>query len=584
MVHRFGRLGVAAAAVTMLWLLPAAAQEVPSGAGQLPGSGLPGGTLPGSALPSHIQERLPAQPEAPSVAPPISVGHEQVTAPAGAAALKFRLSSIALEGNHAIATAALSPIWAKDLGHQITLAELFAIADSITVKYRNSGYILARAIVPPQHIANGVARIRVVEGYIDQVHVNGGTPGGKDLVEAIAAHLTEARPLTSAVLERYLLLLNDLPGVGVRSVVAPSATTPGAATLTIDLTQKLESGYVSLDNRGSRYAGPVQSTFDAQINSLFNRYNATEVQFLTTPYRPDELLYGSITHVEPLDSEGTTLSITGNYAATHPESQLAPFAISADSLYLSLLVQHPFIRSRAQNLYGRISVDYRDASTDLYSGSTVLYKDRLRSVRLGGTYNILDPLLGTDEGTLVLSQGLPILNASPSGGPELSHAAGQSTYTKLNLDLSRLQPLGGKWSLLLGASGQYAFEPLLVSEEFGLGGTIYDRAFDPSELLGDDALAGKLELRYSDAPGRRFLKAYQLYTYFDAGEVWILRSPVGDPEHARAESFGIGARFDFNDTFSGSLEGALPIGRAVAAYAPAGGRAPRLFFSLTARF
>jgi hemolysin activation/secretion protein len=550
-------------------------------------SASPGGALgqqvriPGSAEPSRIQERLPPQPSAPPVSPPLTIEREEQAQPAGAESVTFRLTGIVLTGNQAFGESELLPLWRDRLGKEISLADVYAIAEAITVKYRNAGYILARAVVPPQRIEAGVVRIRVVEGYIDKVSISGAATG-RAIVEAIGAHLTAARPITAAVLERYLLLLQDLPGGGVQTVLSPSKTTPGAATLLVVLQPQAVNGFATLDNRGSRFVGPLQTSIGAQFNSLFERFDATQVQFLTTPYRSDQLRYGAVTHVEPVGTEGTVLSLNGSYAETQPGSGLKPLMIDGRSLILSTLVQHPFIRSRSENLFGRISFDFHNTSTDI--GPAVLYRDRLRILRLGGTYNIADGWDGSNEATLVLSQGLPIWHANGSGGEALSRAAGRSDFTKLNLDLSRLQQIEGNWSILVAASGQYAFDPLLVAEQFGLGGTLYDRAFDPSEMLGDSAVAGKIELRYSDAPGFDYLRNFQVYSYFDAGAVWTLRAPVGQRGFQSGESFGIGARIDFTETFSGGLEGSLPIGRRVAAFAPQGGRIPRLFFNMLARF
>jgi hemolysin activation/secretion protein len=539
--------------------------------------------LPGSVEPSRIQERLPPQPSAPPVSPPLTIESTSPTQPAGSENLRFRLTGLTLTGNLAFSEADLLPLWADRLGREISLADVYAIAEAITVKYRNAGYILARAVVPPQRIDAGIVRIRVVEGYIDKVRITGAAEGN-GLVDAIAAHLTETRPLTAAVLERYLLLLQDLPGAGAQTVLSPSATTPGAATLTIALQPHAVNGFTTLDNRGSRFVGPLQASIGGQVNGIFGHFDATQLQFLTTPYRSDQLRYGAVTHIEPIGSEGTVLSLGGSYAETQPGSGLKPLGIDGRSLIASALLQHPFIRSRSENLYGRLSVDLHNTTTDLAQGTLVLYKDRLRILRLGGTYNIADAWQGTNEATLVFSQGLPILHASRDGGPELSRAAGQSDFSKLNLDLSRLQQIDDNWSVLIAASGQYAFNPLLVAEQYGLGGTLYNRAFDPSEMLGDSALAGKIELRYSDTPGLDYLRSYQLYAYLDAGGVWTLRTPPGQQGFQGAESAGVGARLDFSETFAGGIEGTMPIGRRVAAFAPRGGASPRVFFNVIARF
>jgi len=539
--------------------------------------------IPGSAEPSRIRERLPPQPNAPPVAPPVTIEREEPAQPPGAEKIRFRLTAITLSGNQALSDADLAPLWRDRLGQEIALSDVYAIAEAITAKYRNAGYILARTVVPPQQIAAGIVRLRVVEGYIDKVTILG-SPPGRDVIEAIAAHITETRPITAAVLERYLLLLQDLPGAGVQTVLSPSRTTPGAATLSVVAQAEPLSGFTSLDNRGSRFVGPLQASLGGQITNIFNRADATQLQFLTTPYRTDQLRYGAVTHVEPIGDEGMQLSLSGSYAETQPGSFLKGLQIDGRSVIGSGLLQYPFIRSRSQNLYGRVSFDLHNTTVDLFNGAGALYKDRLRIARFGGTYNIADAWQGTNEATFVVSQGLPFLGASRNGSLELSRAAGRSDFTKLNLDLSRTQQIDDNWSVLVAAAGQYAFQPLLVAEQFGLGGTAWDRAYDPAEMLGDSALAGKIELRYSDAPGFDYLRNYQLFTYFDAGGVWTRSAPPGSRPFQGGESAGVGARFELVQNLTGSLEGAVPIGRRVAAFAPHGGRAPRVFFSLTARF
>ena len=45
----------------------------------------------------------------------------------------------------------------------------------MTKAYREAGYVLSRAIVPAQKISGGSIHIAVVEGFIDQVTVQGVT-------------------------------------------------------------------------------------------------------------------------------------------------------------------------------------------------------------------------------------------------------------------------------------------------------------------------------------------------------------------------------------------------------------------------
>ena len=98
-----------------------------------------------------------------------------------------------------------------------------------------------------------------------------------------------------------------------------------------------------------------------------------------------------------------------------------------------------------------------------------------------------------------VSQGLNVLGASDDGDDNLSRVGGRSDFFKVAATAQRVQDLGflkHDLGLLLSVGGQKSANALLSVEEFGLGGTDFGRAYDPSELTGDEALAGRIELRH----------------------------------------------------------------------------------------
>ena len=48
---------------------------------------------------------------------------------------------------------------------------VYSLAQKITAKYGNDGYVLSRAIVPPQNLdpSGAIVTIEVIEGYVDKV-------------------------------------------------------------------------------------------------------------------------------------------------------------------------------------------------------------------------------------------------------------------------------------------------------------------------------------------------------------------------------------------------------------------------------
>lgn len=137
-------------------------------------------------------------------------------------------------------------------------------------------------------------------------------------------------------------------------------------------------------------------------------------------------------------------------------------------------------------------------------------------------------------------------------------------------------------SVLGSVKGQYTNTPLLSGEEFGFGGSQNGRAYDVSEISGDNGVSATLELRYADILGGLFLES-DLYGFYDFGKVWNIDPLSKDKQSASAAGFGI--------------RGELPAGLSVNAYIAfpltksidsppqyAGPDGPRVMFSLRQSF
>ena len=104
----------------------------------------------------------------------------------------------------------------------------------------------------------GTLKIRVVEGFVDKVYVENDRPASdrRHLIEGYAHKINQMRPLNTKTLERYMLLISDLPGVTARAIIRPSPSTFGAADLVIKVTNKVFEGSFTSDNRGNKFIGP----------------------------------------------------------------------------------------------------------------------------------------------------------------------------------------------------------------------------------------------------------------------------------------------------------------------------------------
>lgn len=538
-------------------------------------------TIPSSVAPAHIEDQFhnpplePMQPQAPLI-PEIGMPGAP---PSGKLSPQFTLHGIKLEGSTAYAPDVFEKLFAGDIGKAISLNHAREMVNGITLRYRKDGYILSEAVIPKQDLVDGVLHIRVIEGFIDKVVIENDNPARdrRGLIKSYAEKIRQEHPINERTLERYMLLINDLPGVTAKSFIQPSSDTFGAADLVIKVTNKGTDISVISDNRGNKYLGPYQEQLGVAENSLAGWGERTTVHVINTiPER--DIHYWDIQHEEQIDSEGTRLLLFASSTRTNPGDILSPLELVGTSQDFSATVTHPFIRTRIESLALRAVFDAHNTENDALG--VRLNDDRVRAVRLGANYNISDGLNGSNIVDTVISQGVPWLNATDDG-LERSRPVGKQEFTKVNLDLSRLQNLPYGFSVLTAATGQYTSQPLLISEQMTLGGVGFGQAYDSGEIEGDAGMAGKVELRYGQVVGKAWFDSYQLYSYYDIGKLYLNQATAGTPSAFSLASTGFGTRANFTSNLSGYTELAFPLTREITSEKT---KKPRVFFSLNARF
>jgi len=533
-----------------------------------------------AAQPARVQEQLRIDTVRPDVggAPLITMPDESGKEKPLKNAMTFTLTDIIVKNATAFSDAEIKAEYADRLGQKISLNDLNAIAAKITAKYRNAGYILSRAVVAPQRIKDGSAQITIVEGFVDNVIIEG-TNADSDLLRSYGQKIKNAKPLNTETLERYLLLIQDLPGVTARAVLRPSPTVSGASDVLITVSQKTIDGTATFDNRGTRFIGPYQGGVTMNANNMLGIHDRTQLRG-TLSADPSELQFFQVSHDEQIGSEGTKVTLSASHTRTQPNFRLKAFDIEGTDTLISASVLHPFLRSRQTNLFGNASFDIRNTGSD--SLNSTLYADRLKVGRVGGSYDFVDSFTAVNRLDAQLSKGFGWDDDSGSG--KRSRTNGRTDFWKFYAQASRLQTISGPFGVLLSSQGQMSSGALLSAEQFGLGGQQFLSAYDPSEVTGDSGIAGRIELQYSKAGEFEYLSAYQLYTFYDIGEIWTRNPAAGLKDSVSLASAGLGVRFNILEPLSGSLEVAKPLTKDVNTNRPNNGDDTRVFFSLAYRY
>lgn len=534
------------------------------------------------ADPSRIEERFRTGPAVPEIGAPLALpSSEEDLAPAAADAQVFQISGVIFEGNKTLEDSQLQAIASEYLNRDITFADIQELASRVTAAYRDAGYILTRAVAPPQRVGGGQLRIQVLEGFIDGTEIQGDAGGALPFLRRHAERIAAAKPLTADILERELLLAGDIAGFTVRSILTPSQTTPGAADLTLVVERDAFEGYAAVDNLGSRYLGREELVGAVFANDVFGTAGRLGFTGVIAPDGDPELAYGSVSLQQPLTSSGLSLFASVSYSETRPGRELELIDTKGQAKSVRVDLSYPIVRSRDLNVIGTVGFAASDVRSENFAVNPT-FEDRLRSLKADVFVNALDQWGGFNTGQLTFTQGVTIFNGSQSGDLNLSRINADSKFSRLNAEVTRWQPIGNQLGLLVGVAGQTSFnEDLLAGEEVGFGGSSYGRGFDPSEIAGETGLAGKVEAQWFVPHQSSVVQAPELYTFYETATVKQVTLLPGEDDRQTIRSAGVGVRASVADMAKVNLYIAKPIGRDVVAERD---RDARVFFSISSSF
>jgi hemolysin activation/secretion protein len=509
-------------------------------------------------IPALISPPLPGVLPAPQpeVAPPAVVppGPPAAPVPEGP---PVRVDAVRVEGVTVYDPASLSPLYADLVGATVSRTRLDAVIEALQTKYRTDGYILT-VVRGEIQMVNGraVFVLRAIEGYISEVKLDGDIGPAGTLVYAFLEHLTWIRPVNNADLERYLLLVQDIPGVSARAILRRVSAEPGAVQLVAQLSRKAVSAYAQYDNLASNVAGPNELLLSGATNSFTSLGEQFQAIFYNTLNR--ESLFGQINASAFLGTQGLKLWGYAGKGNSQPGGALAGTGFDGNYTIGGLGLSFPVIRSRRLNLALDTTLDSYDSKIDVTGANGLpiqLNESRLRIVRGGGILDFQDSVFADfPAGNLFImraSQGLPGLGASSNTTALPARAGNRTDFTKVAGEFSRLQNLATFGSvgtaLKVSVGGQYTGDILPPSEKFFFGGVRWARGFFYGQVTGDRALGATVELQlntgFTDVPilpSDQRLEV-QFFGFYDFGRAYNLAP--GEPD-VTIDSVGIGARSD----------------------------------------
>ncbi len=446
----------------------------------------------------------------------------------------LQVKGFRISGNQAIAGDELLLLLDDLKNRELTVGELQQAAQRLSQHYRQHGYPLARAYLPPQEIDQGVVEIALLEGRYGQVQLDNRSRVVDGVLKAPLGGLQPGDTVESKALERSLLLLSDTPGVEVKSTLKPGATV-GATDLIVETRPgPLVSGSIDMDNYGNRFTGQNRLGASLNLNSPLGLGDQLSLRAMGSD---EEEKYHRIGYQLPISAAGTQFGVAYSDMDYQLGKDFDDLDAHGNARIASAYVLHPVVRSRNFSLYGHLQYDDKRLKDDI-DLFDVRSDKRSRNWSGGFTGNAQDEFAGGGVTSFALTYTHGDLNieAGEIEAFDTATAGTQGAFNKWNPSLVRLQRLTERLSLYTQLQGQITDGNLDSAEEISLGGIYGVRAYPQGEASGDQGWLANLELRYALTP------QWQLLSFLDHGEVRLNKDTWDNGDNHRSLSgAGVGA-------------------------------------------
>ncbi|WP_339443296.1 ShlB/FhaC/HecB family hemolysin secretion/activation protein [Pseudomonas hunanensis] len=460
------------------------------------------------------------------------------------------LQKVRFEGGTVFPLGDLREHYQPLIGRETTLGELQQYTQRLTQRYRQEGYLLSYAYLPPQDVADGRVNVVLVEGYVRDYHVDGDIGPANEYLQQLLARIEAERPLTRETLERYLGLATRMPGVVVEAELTMARAAEDVAQLTVHARRKPLSAAVTVAD-SSRDA--AQALLTAASNAQTRHGEQFAASWLL-PSGEDRVHYQRLDYSQYLDSAGSQLLLSASRYRSEPGTRIRlddgrDITRKHDSERYAIGLRQPVIVRPNEWLavQGHVySVSEKDQDRTAEQPPFRKYDTYVRALSFEGDWRKVE------QGRLrIVSvgvyQGLDYLGARSDADYDLD-------FLRFRLSGLQSDTLLENWQGVVSGALYWSADRLPDSERAGVGGQNFGRGYPRDQADGDKGWGVAYELNYSMRSS--WLARVQPYAVVDTAQAWHNRGPVED---AHLASVALGVRLGAGHMFNVALEVAKPL-------------------------
>jgi hemolysin activation/secretion protein len=461
---------------------------------------------------------------------------------------------IKFSGNTAFTDQELAKAVAPFLGTEATVEQLLAIRSAIADLYVSQGYTTSAAFVPPQDLSEGIVRVEVVEGELEQLVIEGLNRLQTSYVRERLL-LAVDKPLNVKRLLEALQLLQSNPLFKRVQAELKQGTAPNLSLLVVKLEEAPAfSIALQADNYESPVIGEYQGSVELDHLNLLGFGDRIQGFLGIT----EGLNQYDFSYSIPLNSRDGTLRVEfKNEASEVIEPPFSQLGIRAESQTLSWDFRQPIIKTPETELALGLTLDWRESQTYILNDVPFSFtagpergNSRVTALRFSQEWinrTTKRVLAARSQFSLGLDWFNPTINDLGLDGRFLAWQ-GQFQW---------VERLGEDVTLVAQLSTQLSGDPLLPLEQFTIGGIDTVRGYPRNVRSGDSGVAASVETRMTLFDEPDGLGMIQAVPFFDFGTVGNNRREVLPP--STLASVGLGLRWQVQNSLFLRLDYGIPL-------------------------
>ena len=463
--------------------------------------------------------------------------------------VRFNVSDFIVEGDNPLSPEETRDVLSLFVGEHEGLDGLLEAAAELESTLIKAGHSFHRVVLPQQTLDQGSVTLHVVVFKLANVDVTGNEYFSSENIKASLPGLVAGEVPDTKELSRELSIANSNPAKEITLRLKASTVPDSVDAILAVQDQRPWQFFSTLNNIGTDETGEFRLSGVYQHSNLFNHDSALTLSYTTSPgHVSDVKQYG-------LNIQLPVYSLSGNLAFYVSRSDVDSgrieevFDVSGAGDFIGGSYTHTFHNRGNYRHRASVGVDDKLFENDVdFLGSPIGVDVRSRPLNLSyfGEWRLPQALVNFN---LSYSRNLGGGGVNNDAVYALARLGAEQDWEAIRFSANAIYAFQNNWSINLGLNGQYADEPLISGEQFGLGGVNSVRGFDERITAGDKGI--RLSLEASTPP---LLYNVRLHGFVEGGHVKTLEAPAGQIASENVVALGLGLRWSWTDRLSLTVE------------------------------